>query len=433
MKAMADLPSDLPILSFHKRHLITDIVVEQSTEKGGLFRLDSMRCTLGTGQWFRMASVDDTAGMDASNPVVGEVDSLTEWTFMFLNEMNKELKKQDDSKDSADGSGRRLVFSYPVPVGQKTERLRFRVVRTRRLQGSTVQESQSIWRVQLRRVPDEVPKFSDIQYNNPLITHLLLSRDANGPGIVAITGSFANGKTTSASSLFAERAYLYSSEGFTIENPAEYPLTGWWGQGEISQLYLDPAMKLGDAIKGALRDSVQSFSTQTAGGVPALFFGEVSDSATAEYALTHSNDGKYVLITGHAPNTATLPQRLIDLAGPEMGADAARSAVASGLRIVVHQQLSLSDPSDKDAHKHTQIQRGHLNAQILFSPNSGSKVAEAIRSNHVQELMRISRDQTAVLEQWAPKYADASPGTPREAIFEKVLEALTAITQPAAS
>jgi Tfp pilus assembly pilus retraction ATPase PilT len=432
MKALDELPSNLPTLSFHKRHLITDIVVEQATEGSQLFRLDSMRCTLGAGQWYRMASVEETGDLDDKNPIVGDVDSLTEWTFYFLNAMNTELRKVDSSSDAADGSGRRLVFSYPVPVGDKIEQLRFRVVRTRCLQGASVQDSQTIWRVQLRRVPDEVPAFSEIQYNNPLITHLLMSRDANGPGIVAITGSFANGKTTSASALFAERAMRYASEGFTIENPPEYPLSGWWEQGQISQLYLDPKVPLGDAIRSALRDSVQSFSTQTAGGVPALFFGEVSDSATAEYAITHSNDGKYVLITGHAPNTATLPQRLIDLAGPEMGADAARSAVASGLRIVIHQQLSLSDPTDAEAAGQRQINRGRLNAQLIYSPNSGSKVAEAIRANNVQELMRISRDQTAVLDQWAPRYADA-PVAQRDAIFEDVLEALAAITRPSAS
>jgi Tfp pilus assembly pilus retraction ATPase PilT len=348
---------------------------------------------------------------------------------MFLQQMNKVLKEQDTSKDSADGSGRRIVFSYPVEVNKKIENLRFRVIRTRRLQGASIPHSETLWRVQLRRVPDEVPAFTDIQYNNPLITHLLLSRDANGPGIVAITGSFANGKTTSASSLFAQRAKLYASEGFTIENPAEYMLTGWWGEGEISQLYLDPTISLADAIRAALRDSVQSFSTQTAGGVPALFFGEVSDSATAEYALTHSNDGKYVLITGHAPNTSTLPQRLIDLAGPEMGADAARSAVASGLRIVVHQQLSLQDLSDKEASKHTQIERGRLNAQILYSPNSGSKVAEAIRSNNVQQLMTISAEQTRILDEWAPRYAEAAEAD-RESIFQSVLEELVKVTSP---
>jgi Tfp pilus assembly pilus retraction ATPase PilT len=436
MKPSPKLPHDLPLLPFSMRQQVTDIVVEKRLGANGNYLIDSMRCTLGSSQWYRMADFNEYAGVEADGTstqeiVVGEVDSMTEWTFMFIAAMKRTLPAPKENEDDLGGSGRRIVFSHPVQVGNVAETLRFRIVNMQTLHGADMCTADSIYRVQMRRIPDEVPAFSELRYNNPLITRVLLSREANGAGIVAITGSFANGKTTSASSLFAERAQLFSSVGFTIEDPPEYNLTGWWNHGQIAQLYLNPAKPLREAIREALRNSVQSFSTQTDGGVPALFFGEVSDPDMAEYALTHANDGKYVLITSHAPNTSTLPQRLIDLAGPNMGStDAARSALASGLRIVIHQQLSLLDPKIDEAPSMAQIQRGLINAQILYSPNSASLVADAIRANNVTKLEEISNRQGQILEQFREEYVDAPDDDAKDLIFSEVLAKLNESVRP---
>lgn len=404
MKPSIQLPN-FETLPFERRHLITDVVIEQLPDSGR-FLFDTARCTTGDGRIYRMAPSDEQLALAAEVEIEGEVDTLLEWAFFFISKMHSTLTEKESNAASI--RDRRLVFAYDLMdnAGKYVETLRFRIVKVKKLLGphmfagrSDALQSPWVWRYELRRIPSEIPSLSQLRYTNPLIPELLMLEELNGAGIVGIAGKKFQGKSTSANATMTERACKFGNQFFTIENPPEFEASGWFGQGEVCQVYLDPDKPIAAAISEGLRDVVQSFSTQTAGGGPGLFYGEASDAAMVGSMLENANDGTFVLCTGHANSAASFPQHLLDVGALNMTRETARSAIASGLRLVVHQTLSITDNASEGY-----WERGSINAQILFSPDHASKVATAIRTDNTEELENISRLQTELLDKAQSDY-----------------------------
>lgn len=423
MKPAIVLPK-FKTLPFDKRHLITDVMIEQEPGEKGRFLFDTARCTTGDGQIYRIAPTDLDVVRAVEAGIEGEIDTLLEWAYFFITEMHNTLTAEASLESAL--RDRRLVFSYDMKdsTGKFIETLRFRVVKVKKLVGPHMFAGREgglttpwVWRYQMRRIPAEIPTLQQLRYTNPLIRELLMLSEFNGNGILAFAGKKFNGKSTSAIATVAARCERYANQFFSIENPPEFEASGWFGQGEVCQVFLDPSKPIETAISEGLRDVVQSFSTQTAGGGPGLFYGEASDRAMVGSMLENANDGTLVVCTGHSQSASSFPQHLLDVGAIGMTREAACSAIASGLRLVVHQTLSITDKITEGY-----WERGSINAQILYSPDHASKAANAIRNGDNQTLEEIAQRQTKILDEQADAYLRlADSDDDRSAFMQRVM------------
>jgi Tfp pilus assembly pilus retraction ATPase PilT len=208
--------------------------------------------------------------------------------------------------------------------------------------------------IKLRHIADNVPHLDELAYR-PLVRALMLDRSLQAGGLVGISGNMGQGKTTTASSIVVTRHTLFGGESYTAEKPMEYPLDGYWGGihkdddgteiwGECRQIDLDAKTlkAFGDAdetdMECALKAGAQAFDTSAVGG-QTFFIGEVATAPTANFALNAAIRGNLVVCTTHTPSLSAIPQRFVDLAGPLIGAESARHAFASALRLMVFQTL----------------------------------------------------------------------------------------------
>jgi twitching motility protein PilT len=80
----------------------------------------------------------------------------------------------------------------------------------------------------LRRLPSVVPSLNELGLPSFLCKWLLQPEQKQG--LILVAGAQASGKTTTASSLVADRLRLYGGHALTFENPAELPLNGTHGE-----------------------------------------------------------------------------------------------------------------------------------------------------------------------------------------------------------
>jgi len=432
------VPATMPVLPLHARRHIKDIAVIQRVDAPHGFVMESLWCSVGDDHRWAMqelaklraeVAVDETDDLEEFEK---DATDLSEWALAFLSKLHKFLKENPRLFDEG-ASGARLLFEVAVRVEVApneviTETLRFRVARTVVRANNT-----RFYRLKLRCVMSEIPEFDSIQYTHPLLTRML--KDPNIAGAAGMTifgGEYGKGKTTCASSWLRYMTQTYGREVLTVEFPIEFPLSGFWQHperpeivGEIAQLYLDPQQPLKQAIHSAVRDTVQQFSTQTEGAIPGLFVGEVSDAETAELVTTHANDGKNVSFTMHYSRVDLAPQRLVDLcAHIQGGQDAARAAVAAGLRLAMHQTMACD--TGHQALNAQPVQATYFNARILYSHSASSNVAKAIRSNNSPELARIANLQNEHLTEWNKAYVEAQTDERKEQIYRSFLQDLVA-------
>lgn len=147
-------------------------------------------------------------------------------------------------------------------------------------------------------------------------------------GLFVISGTFGQGKTTTASSLVASRISKYGGVAITIEEPPEMPLHGRHGEGVCYQTWVERG-GFGDACRQAARWAPSI-----------IFLGEIRDAETAIEALRASINGRLVICTAHADNCAMAIERIFALANTDSAsADDILGMLATGLTAVVHQKL----------------------------------------------------------------------------------------------
>lgn len=147
-------------------------------------------------------------------------------------------------------------------------------------------------------------------------------------GLFVISGTFGQGKTTTASSLVASRISKYGGVAITIEEPPEMPLHGRHGEGVCYQTWVDRG-GFGHACRQAARWAPSI-----------IFLGEIRDAETAIEALRASINGRLVICTAHADNCAMAIERIFALANTDSAsADDILGMLATGLTAVVHQKL----------------------------------------------------------------------------------------------
>ena len=183
----------------------------------------------------------------------------------------------------------------------------------------------------LRRMPESVPPVRSLGYPQEFIKYMLSLRRASG--LILCSGATGSGKTTFISSLLKE--YLMEEGGFayTIENPAEQPLSGVYqarngGLGVCRQT-APKGDDWGASIKSALRSAPRY-----------IMVGEIRSPNAASELLRASISGHLVFSTIHANNVTDALSSLVKYASSsDMSEDLAYDMLSRGLLSVIYQTL----------------------------------------------------------------------------------------------
>lgn len=182
----------------------------------------------------------------------------------------------------------------------------------------------------LRRIGDRLKPLAELGIPAMIVQQMMVKTLR---GLFIISGTFGNGKTTTASSYVQARLSHYGGIAVTIEDPPEMPLHGPHGDGVCYQTW---------AERGGFAFSCR----QAARWAPSIIFlGEIRDPETAIEALRASINGKLVICTAHADNPAMAIERVFALAngyGDGGTSDDVLSMLATGLAGVLHQSLEKS-------------------------------------------------------------------------------------------
>lgn len=160
----------------------------------------------------------------------------------------------------------------------------------------------------------------------PVLVEMMMQPGLSG--LFVISGTFGQGKTTTASSLVASRIGKFGGVAVTVEEPPEMPLHGRHGEGVCYQTWVDKG-GFGHACRQAARWAPS-----------VIFLGEIRDAETALEALRASINGKLVVCTAHADNPAMAIERIFALANTDNASpDDVLGMLATGLTAIVHQKL----------------------------------------------------------------------------------------------
>lgn len=177
----------------------------------------------------------------------------------------------------------------------------------------------------LRRLSDRITPIGELGFP-PVLVNMMMRPKLSG--LFVISGTFGQGKTTTASSLVVTRIAKFGGVAITVEEPPEMPMEGRHGEGVCYQHWVE---------KGGFAHACR----QVARWAPSIIFlGEVRDAETALEALRASINGKLVVCTTHADNPAMAIERIFALASSEgASAEDVLGMLATGLTAVVHQRL----------------------------------------------------------------------------------------------
>jgi Tfp pilus assembly pilus retraction ATPase PilT len=181
-----------------------------------------------------------------------------------------------------------------------------------------------------RRMPMEMWDLDDCKMH-PGVQRSLMSERSNKGGFMIVCGKPGNGKSTTCGAIITERLKQYGGLCLTIEDPAEMPLHGTWGEGVCLQREV-----LYEEFPDAIRDAMRAYPT---GVNTIMLIGEIRDPETAALALQSAVDGRLVITSTHAGSPVQGIQRILSLAGSKIGDIEARHLLAASFRIALHQEI----------------------------------------------------------------------------------------------
>lgn len=247
-------------------------------------------------------------------------------------------------------------------------------------------------RLTLRKIPETTPDLSELQmppYASELLLSLPLKRSG---GLVLVVAPVGQGKSTTLAATLQARSKKYGGQTLTIEDPVEHYLDGFHVGEQVGEIIQTSVPTTGDgAWADAVRSSLGEFSVFPGGGAT-LFISEIRDGETAAEALRAAQAGYLVFATLHAQNIPNTIFRLITLASDVVGQKAAHDMVASALRMVAYQTLTLIP-------RPLGWRRGSLKVDILFNAGPSSPIANAIRdpNKSIEALQQPLADQATVI------------------------------------
>lgn len=197
-------------------------------------------------------------------------------------------------------------------------------------------------------------------------------------GLVLVAGATGSGKTTTISSIVSSRLSKYGGYAIAVEDPPEFPLEGFHGQG-----YCESMDASDRGYTSTLVDALRCFPS----GNPAmLLYGEVREAQAASELLRVGIDGHLVFSTVHAKDIETSLMRLISLAEKDGETDP-YGLLASSLKIIAHQRI-VQGPDGHPVRQMKLVKVGDIEAAMIRDKNIKG-LAE--RSGQQQRLMQGHR------------------------------------------
>lgn len=251
--------------------------------------------------------------------------------------------------------------------------------------------------LQLRVLPQTVPTL-DLLRLPDVWRALMMDPDLLNGGLILITATNGQGKTTTSSAIVRSRLEMYGGFANTVEDPVELPLQGIWGKGVCMQRPVDQfeteGVAPGEGYFLALTDTLRQFPAITGGGT-ILFCGEIRDAQTAAETLKAAINGHLVIATIHAKSEASACRRMATLAaGAKDSADieTVRDLLSEALRGVFYQRLSWRREGSV-----TGWDRGEVGGGLLWSESPNSNVAKAIKEGKFDDLHKFAKAQNQAL------------------------------------
>lgn len=160
-----------------------------------------------------------------------------------------------------------------------------------------------------------------------LVPHLRALGKRNG--LVVISGSTGNGKTTTACSLLADYLSTIGGVAFTIEDPVEYDLEGRHGNnGYCYQVEVHEDDEWASMLKRSLRWHPRY-----------IFVGELRTPEATNQLLRAATSGHLVITTVHAGSLEEALEGVLQLGEQSVG-ERATTLMASSLACVIHQTIT---------------------------------------------------------------------------------------------
>jgi len=241
-----------------------------------------------------------------------------------------------------------------------------------RLRASKLETSNGELWAAMRRISEMPPRLDQLGFMKQLPP--LLREFGKRSGLILISGSTGQGKTTTASSLLLEYLETMGGVAFTLEDPVEYNLAGRRGtSGYCYQSEIKNDDEWGSMLKRSLRWHPRY-----------IMVGEIRTPGGANQLLRAATSGHTVIATMHAGNMEEALEGLLQLAEHELG-DHASLLLAAGLISVIHQSF------------------GPFGMKTSFmmteNNNPGSPIRALIREKHIGQTRTISDQQMALLMQ----------------------------------
>ncbi|MBC6416040.1 MAG: PilT/PilU family type 4a pilus ATPase [Bdellovibrionales bacterium] len=181
----------------------------------------------------------------------------------------------------------------------------------------------STLRLVARKIPFKIPTYKDLNLPDSFQNIL---KNINKTGLILITGSTGNGKSSTIVSMLNDINNRYSKHIITIEDPIEFLIKDKKSlitQRELGIDYLD----YNSALTSTLRQDPDI-----------IFFGELRNTESMEITLNASNTGHLVFSTLHTNNVVDTINRVMGMVNPERK-KLYRMEFASSLKAIVCQKL----------------------------------------------------------------------------------------------
>ncbi len=172
-----------------------------------------------------------------------------------------------------------------------------------------------------RVVPQQRMRLKDLQLPTSLRKILDVPR-----GLVLVTGSTGQGKSTTVRALIQEINETRSMRIITIEDPIEYVFQPVLSQFEQREVGIDTA-SFADGIRNAMRQDPN-----------VIFIGEIRDRESIWTAMQAAETGHLVITTLHADSSAQAIGRIREFY-PQAEQDGISSLLARNLNCIIGQRL----------------------------------------------------------------------------------------------
>lgn len=249
--------------------------------------------------------------------------------------------------------------------------------------------------VHLRRIPKIVPTLEEAGVGIAM-RDILMSENLVKGGLILITGTNGQGKTTVLSSTIVHRLKRHGGAAQMIEDPSEYPCDGVHGDGICLQLPVSSEIPSQATYEAALKKSLRAFPAISGGGT-ILGIGEIRDKETAAEALKQSGNGHLVIATMHGQTIPQALDRLVTMASEVLGQVQARMLLGSNLRMIANQSLVTSMTQRVVSEEARWFKSAEVSASLLFANEADGNMRGALTTGDQLAIEKAVAKQSEIL------------------------------------